>query len=136
MKKLIYTLIAFTVFHQFTFGQWVIQTSTTGVDLLDIEFINQNTGWACGDGGVILKTTNGGINWVQQVSGINNKILNGIHPVDLNTVYCVGWFQTILKTTNGGTNWQILRNGTVGIDASFFEVFFLNQNKGWLLRNS
>jgi photosystem II stability/assembly factor-like uncharacterized protein len=34
----------------------------------DCEFINENTGWH-GNNGVIVKTTNGGINWLQQTSG-------------------------------------------------------------------
>ena len=46
---------------------------TCSSSLLDVEFINRTTGWACGDGGVIVKTTNGGINWLQQVSGVSNK---------------------------------------------------------------
>lgn len=136
MKRLILIAFAISLFHNFTFGQWYIQQSPVSSHLLDVEFINLNTGWACGDGGVILKTTNGGNNWIQQFTGVTNKNLFGIHPVDSDYVYCVGWFQTILKSTNGGTNWQILRNGTYGNDPSLFEVFFLDRNKGWMLRNS
>lgn len=136
MKKLIYLLFAISLFQHFAFGQWEIQPSAVSTSLLDVEFINRNTGWACGDGGVIVKTTNGGINWVQQFTGVSNKRLEGIHPVDSNIVYCVGWFQTILKTTNGGINWLIIRNGEFGTTPSLFEVYFINQNTGWLLRNN
>ena len=138
MKKIIYILLIFSLQSSICnlYAQWVIQPSPVTSFLHDVEFINRTTGWACGDGGVIIKTTNGGINWFQQESGVSNKNLWGIHPVDSNTVYCVGWFQTILKTTNGGTNWQILRNGSFGNTPSFFEVFFLNENTGWLLRNN
>ncbi len=136
MKRLILIAFAISLLHNYTDAQWYIQQSPVGSHLLDVEFINLNTGWACGDGGVILKTTNGGNNWLQQVSGVTNKNLFGIHPVDSEYVYCVGWFQTILKSTNGGSNWQILRNGTYGNDPSLFEVFFLDRNKGWMLRNN
>jgi len=134
MKKLIYIIIAISLLHPYVAAQWVQQTSGTNTTLRDIEFINPNTGWVCGDGGTILKTTNGGINWFMQNSGVPNKPLYGIHPVNENVVYCVGWWETILKTTNGGNNWLILRNGTQGSTPSFFELFFLNENTGWLLK--
>ncbi len=117
-------------------SQWVQQVSGTNTTLLDIEFINQNTGWVCGDGGVILKTTNGGNNWVQQNSGVNKR-LEGIEAVDANTIFCVGWFQTILKSTNGGSNWQIIRNGQSSPpDPGLNKCFFVNANTGWLLRDN
>lgn len=136
MRRIILIVFTISLLHNITSSQWYIQQSPVGSHLLDVEFINLNTGWACGDGGVVLKTTNGGNNWIQQVTGVTNKNLFGIHPVDSEYVYCVGWFQTILKSTNGGTNWQILRNGTFGNDPSFFEVFFLDRNRGWMLRNN
>lgn len=134
MKKVIYILFAISLFHITVDAQWIQQTSGVGTSLLDIDFINENTGWACGDGGVILKTTNSGVNWVQQTSGVNKR-LEGIDAVDDNTLYCVGWFQTILKSTNSGTNWIAIRNGPSGTGASFDKTFFLNVNTGWLLRD-
>lgn len=134
MKKLFYILLAISLLHQCAGAQWVQQVSGTNTTLRDIESINQNTGWVCGDGGTIIKTTNGGINWVMQNSGVPNKPLYGIHPVNENVVYCVGWWETILKTTNGGDNWLIIRNGTQGSTPSFFELFFLNESTGWLLK--
>lgn len=113
MKKISLIFFAFN-FQLLTlncFAQWVLQQSGTTNALLDVEFINRNTGWACGDAGKIIKTTNGGINWILQNSGIIDKYLYGIHPVDSMVVYCVGWFQTILKSTDGGSNWTIIRNG-------------------------
>jgi photosystem II stability/assembly factor-like uncharacterized protein len=97
-----------------------------------MEFINSTTGWVCGDNGVILKTTNGGVNWIQQPTEAIGKYLFGIYPVNENVVYCAGWFETILKTTNGGTNWITLQNGPVGLGHSYFSVFFLNENTGWI----
>ncbi len=134
MKKIIFILFAISLFHGFATGQWIQQASSTTTHLLDCDFINQNTGWVCGDGGVILKTTNGGLNWVQQNSGVNKR-LEGIEAVDANILYCVGWFQTILKSTDGGANWVIIRDGPTGTGSTFFKCFFLNSNTGWLLRS-
>ncbi|HEY3251579.1 MAG TPA: YCF48-related protein [Ignavibacteria bacterium] len=116
------------------FGQWLQQISGITGQLRDCDFINQNTGWACGDNGVVLKTTNGGVNWIQQNTGVF-KLLEGIDAVDANILYSVGWFQTILKSTNGGTNWIIIRDGPTGTGSTFFKCFFLNSLTGWLLRS-
>jgi len=117
------------------YPQWLQQTSGVSTSLLDIDFINQNTGWASGDNGVIVKTTNGGLNWIPQLSGVSKR-LEGIDAVDVNTLYCVGWDETILKTTDGGNNWIAIRNGPPMQGGSFFKVFFLNANTGWILRNN
>jgi len=140
MKKLLLLLFLQTLLTVFgglqtNYAQWVTQYNPSSINLQDVTFINRYTGWVCGDGSQILKTTNGGINWVMQNSGVTNKILTGIHAVDSQFVYCVGYFQTILKTTNGGENWLIIRNGTWGNDPSLFGLYFLNRNTGWLLRN-
>ena len=113
-------------------SQWITQYPyTPGVGLRDIKFINKNTGWICGDG-IILKTTNMGLNWIEQTHPAPDKYLYCIHPVDSNIVYCVGWFETILKTTNGGENWFALRNGPVGQGNSFEGTFFINALTGWI----
>jgi len=45
-------------------AQWIAQNSGTNQNLYDIEFLNEKTGWAVGDAGVVIKTTNGGTNWL------------------------------------------------------------------------
>lgn len=131
MIKLIYIIIVILLFHQYTVAQWVEQNSGTTSHLYEVEFINQNTGWACGDGGNVLKTTNGGINWFTQQTGVTVTILMGIHPVNENIIYAVGYWRTLLKSTNGGTNWQIISNLAMGQGISFKEVYFINESTGW-----
>ncbi|HWA07089.1 MAG TPA: YCF48-related protein [Ignavibacteria bacterium] len=134
MKKIICFIFVFSFFHNSADAQWIQQTSGVGTSLLDIDFVNENTGWACGDNGVIVKTTNGGVNWVQQSSGITNR-LEGIDAVDQNLVWCVGWWNTILKSTDGGNNWQIIRSEPTPVP-TFRKVYFLNQNTGWILKSN
>jgi photosystem II stability/assembly factor-like uncharacterized protein len=131
MKKLIFTLLIIHFSLHIVNAQWLNQNSSTTADMASIKFINKNTGWACGYG-VILKTTNGGINWISQSHPATNKSLMKIQPLDSNTVYCSGYFQTILKTTNGGLNWLAIRNGPYGTGNSFLGMFFLNYNTGWI----
>jgi photosystem II stability/assembly factor-like uncharacterized protein len=134
MKKIIIILIISIYSIISANAQWIVQNSGTSA-LNDIHFINQYTGWACGEG-VIMKTTNTGTNWIFQNHPSTDKNLTGIQPVNSNIVYCVGWFQTILKTTNGGINWIAIRNGTVGYGASYEEAFFINKDTGWISGNA
>ncbi|HLT23673.1 MAG TPA: YCF48-related protein, partial [Ignavibacteria bacterium] len=110
--------------------QWVQQPTGTTNSIRDVEFINQFTGWACGDN-QIYKTTNGGENWFTQTHPTNN-LIQGIWPVDSMVVYASGWFNTILKTTDGGENWIALRNGNPPDQPSFESPFFLNKDTGWI----
>src|SRR5437667_8464378 len=79
----------------------------------DVFFININTGWFCGQFGILSKTTDGGINWVHiPISNYFNH--NCIFFINENT----GWIGSdtylgiqlrgiILKTTTSGNTWII-----------------------------
>ena len=110
-------------------SQWIQQNTGTTMDLFSIKFINNNTGWTCGGGG-ILKTTNSGSNW-NLLNLPVDKNLRRIFPIDSNNIYCVGDFETIIKSTNGGSNWQIIRNGVFASN-SYLCCYFINQNTGWI----
>ncbi len=114
-------------------AQWVQQyPETPYIHLYDVKFVNNNTGWTCGGNGIILKTTNHGLNWVSQNSGIVGKYLVSISAVNANVVYIVGFFETIIKTTNGGDNWTAIKNGSYGQGHSYEGVYFINENTGWI----
>lgn len=135
MKKIILILLTFLFLANSSEAQWFLQNSGVSSPLYDIEMINNNIGWTCGENGIILKTTDGGMDWEQQITNVPNKPLFGIHPVNENIVYSVGWFGTILKTTNGGSKWIALENGTTD-DGNYFCVFFINELTGWIGENN
>jgi len=66
-----------------------------------VPFINTDTGYVINGYNGIYKTTNGGTDWFEQLSGTNHW-LNSIYIINADTGYIVGWDGTILKTTNGG----------------------------------
>ncbi|MDD5362883.1 MAG: YCF48-related protein [Ignavibacteria bacterium] len=137
MKKLIITSLFFLITYYSLLisncqSQWIQQYTGTTSNLYDMKFLNERTGWVVGDAGVLLKTTNGGINWVQMGYPVGGKPFNGVHIVDSNIVYVVGYYETIIKTTNGGSNWIIIRNGPSFQGESYFCVFFIDKDKGWI----
>ena len=84
---------------------------------------HRNCSW---EGGIILRTTDGGNAWNSQVSGTAN-LLFGVSFANANTGAAVGAEGTILKTTNGGTNWDTQISGTTNF---LFGVSFSDANTG------
>jgi photosystem II stability/assembly factor-like uncharacterized protein len=70
-----------------------------------------NTGTVVGDGGTILRTSDGGARWMAQPSG-TAAFLYGVSFTDANTGTAVGDGGTILHTTDGGAHWMAQSSGT------------------------
>ncbi|RPI18953.1 MAG: T9SS C-terminal target domain-containing protein [Ignavibacteriae bacterium] len=77
---------------------WTALDSNSAYQYKCIYFINSQTGY-CGGNGIIRKTTNGGINWIN--NSVNGNIYN-IRFADNNTGYAASDNGIIYKTTNGG----------------------------------
>jgi len=75
----------------------------------DIWFIDPRVGWAVNSDGNIIKTEDGGENWVPQHSA-PGVYLRSVAFANAN----VGWVGTLtrsrrlLRTTNGGANWSVV----------------------------
>ena len=94
---------------------WFQQETGTDITLRSVVMTDNNTGYAVGgdilidgpdvlDRGIILKTTNGGVNWFSQTDINFSKILYSIFFIDNQTGYAAGRDGSefaILKTTNG-----------------------------------
>lgn len=78
-----------------------------------IYFINNLRGWAVGEDGLIITTTNGGTNWQIQNSGTNDR-LESIYFFDQDNGWAVGRInkdgtkrdKQILETSNSGNTWN------------------------------
>ncbi|MHC4304216.1 MAG: YCF48-related protein [Planctomycetota bacterium] len=95
-------------------ASWYHLNSGTTETLDAIQFpVDATTGYAVGGHGVILKTTDGGMTWIAQDSGITDAALFSLHfPVDELTGYVVGAYGSALKTTDGGATWVPMDPGT------------------------
>ncbi|MBE2218058.1 MAG: T9SS type A sorting domain-containing protein [Ignavibacteria bacterium] len=124
MKKI--TLILIMMICAGTYSDWELTTSATSNDLLHVLFVNSNTGYACGDIGTIIRTTNGGINWTALVSGTNEVLTSmAVNPANINVVYAAGFSGVLLKTTNAGNNWVLQTAG-----GSYNAIVFKDANTG------
>jgi photosystem II stability/assembly factor-like uncharacterized protein len=110
----------------------IISSSFSGVWLCSVVFVNTNTGWITGNqsspwGGLLRKTTDGGITWVQQVNHNHNELYEPFF-LNENTGWVAGDQPAIQKTTNGGINWNIQTYPQVNW---MWDITFLDENTGW-----
>ncbi|MFN0151847.1 MAG: YCF48-related protein [bacterium] len=106
----------FAVRPVFAQGDWSILGHPTTHDLNKLSFIDNDRGWAVGDSGTILATTDGGANWAAQTSPVTYDIVD-VDMIDAQ----IGWalaqqfpaeplFEygtSVLRTTNGGGAWTV-----------------------------
>ena len=85
------------------------QNSTTGNHLKGAALVDGNTAWFAGYGGRIIKTTDAGTTWVQQVSGTGNRLYD-IDAASATTAWAVGETGTVVATTDGAT-WSTQTSG-------------------------
>jgi len=82
--------------------------------------------WIVGDFGVILHSTSGGKNWLQQDSG-TPKALMDVDFVDAARGWLVGEGGLIRCTPDGGTHWQPQKSGS---NRRLMSVDFVNPRLG------
>ena len=111
------------------FAHWDQQNSGTIQNLRAVNFADANNGWAVGDSGTILHTTDAGSTWMQQTSSTNYSI-NAVLFIDNDIGWVVGDDGIILKTTNGGASWSNQSSGTTN---SLRSVHFVNSSNGWVV---
>ncbi len=88
-------------------GNWYQQflPVPTGGQIRDLVFVDSLLGFAVSDSSII-KTINGGDNWVVKQNGYNN--FNRIQFLDANTGFVCAGNNKLYKTTNSGENWTII----------------------------
>ncbi len=134
MKKFVILLVLiFCSFNAISQETWTFQDSKFKGWIKGIHFPNAQTGYAVGEGGIIMKTTDGGTTWKSDTL-VSRANLYSVHFTDVNT----GFFTTdgsndtayIYKTTNGGQSWS---SKAYAPGSYFYRVKFFSNSMGWLL---
>jgi len=101
-----------SLFSSLLFAGWSPLSSGVTTDLLAVDFPESTeVGYAVGNDGVILKTTDGGGTWAPQTSGVTTQLFS-VSFADNSTGFAVGDEGTALKTTDGGATWLPMNAGT------------------------
>ena len=131
MKKVYYILFLFLFPLTFLYPQWQWQNPLPqGNSINAVQYVTDDLFWACGFGGTLIKSTDGGNNW--EVILLPEKL----------TVYDVffineqkGWVTTgadngpfkIFLTTNGGNVWSVQADSL----GKCQPIVFADEYRGW-----
>jgi photosystem II stability/assembly factor-like uncharacterized protein len=100
----------------------------TGERFMAIWIVHPDTVYISGNDGHILKTVNGGLNWV--TIGSDTLVqLWGLQFVNSFTGYAAGSNGTIIKTTDAGASWFPQASG---VPNALSCVYFRNENTGYV----
>lgn len=91
-----------------------------------IQFLNSVQGFACGTGGKLIKTSDGGNTWNNISSGVTSD-LRCVYFINTLTGWISGASGVLKKTTNGGLSWIVQTSGTTG---NLYSVIFTDENNG------
>jgi photosystem II stability/assembly factor-like uncharacterized protein len=113
---------------------WNPVPSPTSAQLYRCEFTDTLNGWACGDSGTVVHTSDGGLNWSKQATNINYFIddisfSNERLGWGIATDY-IYYKSYVLKTTNGGTVWNSFQYPDTTVILS--TVYFLDSLNGYM----
>lgn len=111
-------------------GYQITKTQSFNLGFNNIYMLNGQVGFTCGYGAV-LKTTDGGNNWVFQ--DIKNDNFMAMHWVSESELWVCGYAGSIFHTTDGGANWKRQRNGNNITIANYalLDIRFKNSMDGW-----
>lgn len=113
------------------FAQWQNISIETQNELRNVHFLNAETGWIVGNGSTVLKTTDGGNNWLAQTPPVNDDYLS-LFFIDEKLGWIGGNNGSILKTTDGGKNWTVQN---ISNSNSIIAMYFVDKSTGFLLVN-
>ncbi len=128
-----------TIMHTHDGGEsWILQDAGTQNNIMNVFFLNRDTGWAASwnfdgfYGTLLLKTTDGGMNWDHLPYPDENIFINCILFLDPLTGWMGGSPHALVKTTDGGNTWAQAAIDTNAL--AFFpvlNVYFYDELHGY-----
>lgn len=130
MKKFCFFLLLSVAFSPLLLAQsWTATESPTDEPLNSIYFVDKHTGWAVGENGTILHTSDGGDSWDIQ-NGRTTEHLHDLFFFDELTGWIAGDESTLLFTNDGGNTWSDRRPLSVP-GQHLYGVYFVDWKRGW-----
>jgi photosystem II stability/assembly factor-like uncharacterized protein len=102
--------------------------------LFDVEFIDENHGWAVGLAGV-LRTTDGGRTWMQMPKKDEEGRIEGraISVIHRDRLWIVGQTASVMTTDDAARTWtRVEMPLPAGERLDFWDVFFVDESVGWI----
>ena len=105
-----------------------------GKDLNAVYFLDSKRGWVAGDGGVVLRTRDGGRSWSRQTVETKESI-NDVYFRNEEDGYLMAATEIFL-TEDGGETWRSsarFHAQTFGAEPELYSVRFTSKKRGWIV---
>jgi photosystem II stability/assembly factor-like uncharacterized protein len=114
-------------------SQWFWQNPYPSANYpTSVQYSDANTCFSCGYAGMVMKSTNGGMNWTI-LPYVTNNTLNSVRTLDGNIIFAVGEVGTIIKSADGGNSWTVLSSG---VTTTLRYVYMIDNNNVWVTGES
>jgi photosystem II stability/assembly factor-like uncharacterized protein len=114
-------------------GVWTeLNPKVPRVDYLGIQFVNKDTGWAVGDLGALIKSTDGGTSWTVSQTNTTAPILK-VRSYNGQVVIASGFGGLILRSTDGGETFTQVTSNVTG---DLWGLQMINDTLGWSCGNA
>jgi photosystem II stability/assembly factor-like uncharacterized protein len=130
--------VAFKITAGGTFTQMKMDVNTPFPikTLYGVCFANANIGFIVGEGGLILRTLDAGLTWVEQASGVTFDLYSVSCP-NTNICYVAGQGGHFLKTVDGtnigGSTWVVnYIDNLLSFSSDFLSICFISPLVGWV----
>ncbi len=107
--------------------------SPVSKSLSDVGFADDKIGYICGDGGVILKTTDGGIKWTVLNTGSTGSF-HCLFVVNAKIVCAGGFNGAFIKTNDGGDSWTNITSPSSMPGNHIWGIHFFDADNGIVLQ--
>ena len=106
---------------------WASRNWTTTKNLYGVQFIGNSIGYIVGDGGLLIYTKDGGLNW-ERIPTNTDRLLTNLCFVTADLGWIVGDEGIILKKDKN----DIIRQNS-GTIVTLYDVDFVNNAEGWVV---
>ncbi len=131
-KHLTSILISLLLFNEMSLGQFDLMQSGTNNDLNAVYFLDAKNGYAVGDSGTLVMTSDGGRHWEKLETETKERLL-GVNFINPDTGFIIGENGVLEKTLNGGISWDKIQ---IPVQADLTAITFINKTTGFIIGHS
>lgn len=109
--------------------KWFKQPNNLWHKLYDVKFIDYQSGYATGDHGMFIRTTDGGANWSEKQIGLNLPFYKFANPAP-GTFHAVSEYGAIYSSSDNGDSW-VKQN--ISAKQNIRSITMNKQQNGWVV---
>jgi len=101
------------------------------LDYTRLQFVNELTGYVCGEDGYVYRTEDGGLSW-QDKSLTTKPLLTGMFFINEDLGWLISEDGKVIKTVSGGNNYTFENLEYNGKTYEPLEIYFVNEQTGYI----